>query len=98
MGYYKNYTIIHDCFILLTGSLTRAYSNGLDLTDDRLRNCLLPRDVVDKYREAMMHYSKVHLHRKTHCSTYKMCNMAVLYCVLDFVYYFFLCCQLKLCS
>ncbi|KAK2184647.1 hypothetical protein NP493_259g02024 [Ridgeia piscesae] len=43
---------------LLIGSLTRAYSNGLDLTDDRLRNCLLPRDVVDKYREAMMHYSK----------------------------------------
>ena len=37
------------------------------------RNCLLPCDVVDKYREAMMHYSKVHLHRKKHIAAQKKC-------------------------
>ena len=34
-------------------------TKGLDLADSRSRGCLLPDDVIEKYREALVHYAKV---------------------------------------
>ena len=45
--------------VSFAGAFRGGIANGLDLADSRGRHLLLPDDVIDKYKEAIMHYSKV---------------------------------------
>ena len=47
--------------LISIGYSSRTIPNGLDLFDVNSRSALSPDDIFDKYREAIMQYSKVSL-------------------------------------
>jgi hypothetical protein len=45
--------------LFLSGGLLASGPNGLDLAvDQRMKNCVPQDDIIEKYKEALSHYSK----------------------------------------